>query len=300
MDIVEYQPHYLPELTDFYNDLVRVVPHCYPVQAEELEKAFAGQCGYEAYGERMKREAVFVAVDREVVGFIHAGEGVVRHDDATPQGAIRFLAYPRGRRGAGQALLDRAESWLRSCGLESVLVYRQAYRYPFYHFSHAYLSNHLEHIQALLLFNGYELCGGEIYLDWPDMKPGVPHSISDFDVELKVTQVSGPGRLPDLKVKAFHEDQEIGECFSISARAFSNREVVEEWIFTQWLGVTEPFQGKGLGRYLLGRSLVEARKAGYRHAAISTALNNHRALLFYANFGYRTVDWTRQFRRRLS
>jgi hypothetical protein len=31
---------------------------------------------------------------------------------------------------------------------------------------------------------------------------------------------------------------------------------------------------------------------GYRHASISTAVDNYRAALLYANLGYRVVDWT--------
>ena len=172
MKIVAYQAEYLPKLTDLYHELTRSVPHCYPIEAEELAGAFAGECGYESRGERMTREAVFVALDREVIGLVHVGEGSIgKGDERQPQGILRFLAYPRGRRDAGQALLERAEAWLRAGGLDSVLVYRQAYRYPFYHFAHAYLSNHLEHIQALLLFNGYQVCGGEVFLDWLDMDP---------------------------------------------------------------------------------------------------------------------------------
>jgi hypothetical protein len=38
--------------------------------------------------------------------------------------------------------------------------------------------------------------------------------------------------------------------------------------------------------------MLELRRAGYRHAAISTALDNYRAALFYSNLGYQVVDWT--------
>ena len=71
-------------------------------------------------------------------------------------GVIRFLAYPRGRRDVGQALLTQAEDWLRKRGRKAVIVFPQAYRYPFYAFPHAFISNNLEHVQALLLFNGYQ------------------------------------------------------------------------------------------------------------------------------------------------
>lgn len=300
MEIIEYQPHHLAELTELYNKLTQTIPHCYPIYPAELAAAFAGECGYESFGARLQSEAVFVAVDRTTVGFVHVGKGSVDEEGSPmPQGSIRFLAYPRGRRDIGQALLNHAEAWLRAHGLNFVLVYQQEYRYPFYHLSHAYLSNRLEHIQSLLLFNGYELCGGEIFLDWPNMDPDPPRELSGLKVDLEITHEPSQGRLPDLKIKAHYKGQEIGECVSLSARAFSNREMVEDWLFTWWLGISEPFQGNGLGRYLLGSALIEARQVGYRHAAISTALDNHRALLFYANFGYRAVDWTRQFSRTL-
>ena len=296
MEIVEYQPDHLPELTALYNTLTKSVPHCYPIYPEELAGAFAGQCSYESSGNRLTRDTVYVAIDQAVIGFVHVGEGHLdKGDHSAAQGVIRFLAYPRGRRDVGQALLTQAEARLRSYNLTSVLVYPQAYRYPFYHFSHAYLSNHLEHIQALLLCNGYQICGGEVFLDWPDMNPGSPKYNSGLDINLNTIHQPGKGRLPDLTVKAYHKGQEIGECISTSAGTFSKRDVVEDWIFTQWLGISEPFQGKGLGSYLLESALTESCKVGYRHAAISTALDNHRALLFYANCGYHAVDWTRQF-----
>ena len=43
--------------------------------------------------------------------------------------------------------------------------------------------------------------------------------------------------------------------------------------------------------YLRGRALVEMKKAGYRHAAISAGWDNYRAISFYSNYGYRVVDW---------
>ena len=49
-------------------------------------------------------------------------------------------------------------------------------------------------------------------------------------------------------------------------------------------------QGRGWGRYLLTRTLWEARRLGYRHTAISTCKRNYRAQLFYTNYGYRVTD----------
>ena len=76
-------------------------------------------------------------------------------------------------------------------------------------------------------------------------------------------------------------------------------EEAEDWFMTTWIGVEREFQGRGLGRHLLRRALIEMRRAGYRHAAISTERRNCRAFLFYANFGYRVVDWTYGYGREL-
>ena len=66
-----------------------------------------------------------------------------------------------------------------------------------------------------------------------------------------------------------------------------------------WLGVDRHYQRRGLGRYLLLRALHELGRKGYRHATISTAADNYRALLFYSNVGFHMADWTYGWRRRL-
>ncbi|HUU54157.1 MAG TPA: GNAT family N-acetyltransferase, partial [Armatimonadota bacterium] len=58
-------------------------------------------------------------------------------------------------------------------------------------------------------------------------------------------------------------------------------------------------QGKGLGKHMLARGLRAARDRGLRHAMISTDWNNHRAYLFYTNFGYGFLDRTFSFRKEL-
>ncbi|UCC67907.1 MAG: GNAT family N-acetyltransferase, partial [Armatimonadota bacterium] len=86
---------------------------------------------------------------------------------------------------------------------------------------------------------------------------------------------------------------------SLSAAEWHDAAEAHDWIFTDWLGVEEEMQGKGLGRHLLQRALQEARRLGYRHASISTSWDNHRAFLFYSNYGYRVADWTYEFARDL-
>lgn len=300
MKIIDYRPDHLAELTRIYNELALHVPHCYPIADAQLASAIAGDCGLESHGQRLTAETVFVAIEKdEPLGFVHVGEALTK-ETSGEAGVVRFLAYPRGRRDVGQTLLARAEDWLRGRKQTTVIVFPQAYRYPFYAFPHAFISNHLEHVQALLFFNGYHASNGEVFLDWPDFEPEQPGDVVDLDYQPVAMLEPSVGQLPNITVAAFLDGQRIGVCELLSASEFSRQPEMEEVAFCMWLGIEEPFQGKRLGRILLGGALVEAKKAGYRHAAISTAWDNHRALLFYANHGFRAVDWTRQFRRDLA
>ena len=191
MHVVPYHSGYLASVVGLYNQMTKGVPHCHPITPSDLAEAFNGGCGIESDGRKMRKEAILVAVEDEPIGFVHVGEGITPEKLGIEgvQGNIRFLCYPRGRRDVGQLLLEHAEAWVRDAGLDSMLVYRQNYRYPFYHFAHAFISNHLEHVQALLLLNEYVTCGGEVFLDWPNMAPTRPSGSGGLEVDLKVVVI---------------------------------------------------------------------------------------------------------------
>lgn len=307
MGILRYEPSMLGELALLYSRAVGSVPHCHPVTGEEFAKALAGlEAGGRSDGasdERMHSEDVLVATEGErAVGFAHVGMGLLREgeDDRAEaeRGVIRFLWYERGRRAAGQALVTAAENALRARGAARALAFTQTFRYPFYHLGYAYVSSAMDHVQAVLALSGYRRCDGEMFLDWPDFEPPASAGAGG-DVELTVEPQPGRGRRPGLAVRALHDCAELGRCVSVSAAEYAGAAEEEDWLFTKDLWVTEAEQGRGLGKALLGRSLAEARALGYRHAAISTDWRNHRAQLFYGNFGYRAVDWTYGFAREI-
>jgi GNAT superfamily N-acetyltransferase len=311
MKILDYSPDHLPELAALYNDLTRAVPHCYPALAQELAGAIAGEYGLESSGQHLAVESVFLASDGELLGFVHVGErdqprkengeedGEEEESGGSSTGVIRFLGYRRGCRDAGQALLETAENWFRERQISSVTVFPQAFRYPFYGFAHISISDRLDHVQALFFNNGYSVSEGEYVLDWPNFDPVFPEAPAGFDVDIYAQRTPSSGALPDVTLKAHLDDEQIGECVFIGASAFSRREEAQSWAFCNWLGVEEPYRRRGLGLYLLRLALVEVHDAGYIHAAISTALENYRALLFYTNYGFHVVDTTRQFSRQL-
>ena len=297
MEIVQYTPDLQISVTQFYNRLTADVPHCYAVKEEEFAAAIRGV----TTGKTDKKEggvdseAAFVAmVNGAVQAFIHVG---IEREERV-DGVIRFLGYERGARRAGQAVLEKAEAHLKTYDISRITAFWQDYRYRFYHFEHAYLSDALDQVQALLGFNGYKRSEGEVFLDWENYS--VTPVPSNLPVMLSTDWKDGRGQLPNCTVRAHQNGEEVGICESICGGEFSSHPDAQDWLHTVWLGVEDEFQGQGLGRYLLQYALQEMHEAGYRHAAISTAWDNHRAFLFYSNCGYRIVDWTYAFAKDLS
>lgn len=298
MKVVPYEPAMAGEAASIYNGLIRGVPHCYPVSVEDFATALAPAAGEDSTHERLHSEAAWVVREGEsALGFVHVGVERPEKKGQDEQGVIRFLGYRRGRRHAGQLLLEAAEKYCRQHALKQLQAFSD-YLYSFYYFPPVRLSDRLDHVQALLEFNGYEKCEGEVVLDWPDYQPVEPVP-AGVPAEITVKWEDGRGKRPNLTLKALQGKGEIGWCHCFCAGEYSRAAEAQDWLFTTWLGVADRLQGRGLGRYLLQRALKEMHQVGYRHAALSTDWRNPRAFLFYSNYGYRTVDWTYAFRRDL-
>ena len=301
MDILQYTPDMQTQVTQFYNRMTADVPKCYPVKAEEFAVAIQGVTTGKADKKEggLDSETAFVAmVNGALQAFIHVGIGQDGDNREEDIGVIRFFSYERGARRVGQAVLERAETYLKTFNISRIFAFPQDCRYRFYHFEHAYLSDALDQVQGLLGFNGYHRSTGEVFLDWEDYS--VTPLPSNLPVTLSIKWKDGRGQLPNCTVLAHQNGEQVGICESLCGGEFSSHTDAHAWLHTVWLGIEDDFQGQGLGRYLLQYALQEMKKIGYRHAAISTAWDNHRAFLFYSNCGYRTVDWTYEFVKDLS
>ena len=294
MEIVQYTPKLQSALTEFYNRLTVNVPHCYPVKEEEFALAMRGVNGKADMQEGgLDFETAFIAImNRTVQAFIHVGIGQVGDNREIPVGVIRFLGYERGARRAGQVVLEKAEAYLKACNVAHIDAFSQDCRYRFYHFENAGLSDALDHVQALLGFNGYQCCSGEVFLDWENYS--VIPTPTSVPVTFSIDWEQGQGQLPNCTVSAYRNGEKIGECESVSGGEFSSYPDAQDWLHTVGLDIDDPYQGQGIGRYLLQYTLQEMHKIGYRHATISTSWTNYRAFLFYSNCGYHAVDWTYQ------
>ena len=294
MEIVQYTPKLQSALTEFYNRLTANVPHCYPVTAEEFALGICGLMGEADKNEGgLDAETAFIAITNGTVqAFIHVGI-----DRTSPVGVIRFLGYERGARRAGQAALETAEAHLEACNVAQIDAFSADHRYRFYHFQNAGLSDGLDHVQALLGFNGYQYGSGEVFLDWENYS--VTPTPTSVPVTFSVDWERGRGQLPNCTVTAYYDDEEVGVCESVSGGEFSSHPDAQDWLHTIGLDIEDPYQGQGIGRYLLQYSLQEMHKVGYRHATISTDWENYRAFLFYSNCGYHVADWTYELEKHL-
>ncbi|MDE0553101.1 MAG: GNAT family N-acetyltransferase [Candidatus Poribacteria bacterium] len=301
MEIRQYTPDMETSVTQFYNHLTTNVPHCHPVTEEEfaiaINRVTTDKADLKENG--LDSETAFVAIVNGVIqAFIHVGISPAGEHRKENLGVIRFLGYERGARRVGQAVLEKAEAYLKTFNVSQISAFPQDCRYRFYHFEHAYLSDALDQVQGLLGFNGYRRSEGEVFLDWEDYS--VTPVPSSLPVTLSIDWKEGRGQHPNCTVLAHQDGEQVGICESICGGEFSSHPDAQDWFHTVWLGVEDDFQGQGLGRYLLQYTLQEMKKVGYRHAAISTAWDNHRAFLFYSNCGYWTVDWTYEFSKNLS
>ena len=292
-------------LAAVYDEVHADVPFCPPVDEGEFARGFPYRAfSRPEYEEEVLAETVFVAREGgEVAGFADVALCRVVFDGKEERrGLLRSLVFPVGRRRAGEALLEAAEDWARESGVEIVRAFRNSAIYDhgghrFHHLDYGMLSDRLVHIRALLLIRGFEPSGGEVFLlagDYPE--PPAEPDPAGLRIEVEVAAPERAAR-PGIYVRAYRGEKEIGVFESCSAAEFSASPDLDDTGFVQGLNVVREQQGRRLGLVLHTRGLLEMRRAGFRHAAISTDWRNARALLFYANHGYRLADTLNEFSR---
>ena len=70
LEIVDYHPNLLADVAGLYAEATRLVPHCFPIEDDELGAYLAGECGCEFDDGPLRVQATKVAV-REA-GYRHA------------------------------------------------------------------------------------------------------------------------------------------------------------------------------------------------------------------------------------
>lgn len=294
MRIVQYEPTHADALTRLYNEVVAgLVPRCYPVTTETLSSELSGTS---ADPENLiHSEQVLTAVrGREPVAFAHLAIGRKDRGDNQEHGHIRFLCCRHGDRDVGAALLKKAEGYFKGQKVSDSIAFWHYHKYPFYYRESACLSDRLGHVAAWLGLNGYRPIRGEIMMEMPNYTPA-DILLPEIAVELREDLKPGHGKLPDLDLKVYLGQREVGTCTCVSCAQYGEDKDLDEWWLPEWLGLEDEVQGKGVGRFLLRTALRRMHDRGYRHAAISTDEQNYRAACLYTSEGYRVIDRTHAY-----
>ena len=290
MNLLSFDPSMIPALARCYHDLVAPMPYSWPVPEAWFQDLTP------SHWQGCTEEEMLVAQDGgEMVGFVHVGISAPPSktwDIAGEPGVIRFLSYRPGERPIGAALLEAAEQWIRERERTEIWAVCGSYMYAFYPFF-GHISERISHLPPFFWIAGYENHETEVFFEWRDfVVPEVP--LPDVGVEVVCERTR-----TQAKLIVRQGEQQVGECRMTWMVDDPWHPQFADWCDCDYLGLDEPFQGKGLGRYLLARGLTEMRAAGARHARINTDWNNYRAYLFYTNLGYRFLDRTFGFQKEL-
>jgi len=288
-------------LTQVYNKQTADVPHCYPVSPVEFGSGLRSLKSDRHFRELDWEKIIVGKRSGRIIGFAHISKGKIEFSDRKRIGGlIHFLTYQAGYRSAGQAILEECERDLHNSGIRQIWAFQNVCSYPFYHLEFGNLSDRMGHVYGLFRINGYEVNEGERFME--EREFGVTEPIlPDAQVQIIIKQ-EPPKRavLPGLVVQSYRGDKQIGICEAGSAGECCQSGEAQDCFFIHWLGVEEPEQGKGWGRYLLQRMRWEMHKIGYRNAVISTDMANYRALTFYTNYGYQVTDTVYGFAKSMS
>jgi GNAT superfamily N-acetyltransferase len=279
------------DLAKAYNEqIAALVPHCHTVSPEELGTGCYQKTG-DDFLSTLDAERIIVGIHGgKIRGFAHVRVGEIERGGRRLKGGfIHFLTYAVGHRKVGQAILEACERHFRGRAVSTIRAF-DGHFYRFHHLGFPLVSDRMGHVYGLFGMNGYKLAGeGEVFLECVDYPIGSP-APPDPVVKVQVQRQEGQGELPNLTVRALREGQEIGCCIALSGGDYCRAREAQKRIFVDGLSVTDREQGRGWGRYLLARTLQEARQLGYRHTVISTGVRNYRAQLLYSNYGYRVTD----------
>ena len=282
-------------LAELYNVHAAEIPYEYPVDQDSFVEAIARP------NETLKEEVLLVAVETgQPKGYIHAG--IIPNNDSSDEkiGLIRFLAFPRTRRAIGQTLLDHAHEYLRTLGVSTFQAFNYGFGYPCTWFGH--LKSPWEHIYALLGSNGYHVNelpelkkpGWTQIMVWRDFELSEP-VLSDKGIEVQVDNtpifpgLPSYGDLPTVAVRVFRDEELVGGHEMRPYYLPQWNQASQNTCCTSGIGVNEKERGRGIGRYLMERSLFEMQRLGCHHAILDVDPGNFTALLLYASMGYRTI-----------
>lgn len=220
MNVEYYDVNKANDLVYVYNDQLKDTPYFYSVMPEEFEDGIRNRINQDEKTSLDSEKIIVGKQNDEILGFSHVSVGKANQFGKEKEGGfIHFFTYKVGYRSLGQAILTESEKYLYSFNVPQIWAFLHASSYRFYHLGFGHISDRIAHVYGLFGINGYKIDIGEVFMSYPRYR--VPEPILPDDmIRIVVTKKEGRGLLPNLHVQAFYNDNEIGECISVSFGEF--------------------------------------------------------------------------------
>jgi ribosomal protein S18 acetylase RimI-like enzyme len=277
----------LPLLHRLYCAVTGPLPHGFSACLEEFAAALRNHPAH------LRRSMTQVAVSGgEPVAFARAGLAEPVPDrwmlSEEGQGLLFGPIFAPERAEAGAALLAAARKHLRERGVKKISAFDpiESVGMPFYNGGWCSLSERLPHILGLLARHGFRVRHREFCMTRPDL-PAPDAEDPGFPYDLRY-ETRDQNR---YTLRLYDRDTYAGVCrFSRMFPLRSARREAERWGYIDGLGVTESYQGRGLGRVLMEHTLARLRRIGCGPVCLTTGSENYRAQNLYFSLGFALVD----------
>jgi ribosomal protein S18 acetylase RimI-like enzyme len=281
IEVVEPQAAHVDALRQIYLSATSAAPHCrFAPDAERFAECLLRP--------RLIPTQIFVAEER---GAPQGFAALVRvRSNGVEQEAISalFFSHP----AAGQALLDACEG--RASGDLQAFPAEHG-RCPIVGYNAGWdgLSDRIPGVAQLLAHNGYapvyrELClirdlvGGVA-------EPGAPPA--GVDVRESI------GDEKQFVLRALIGEQEAGECHYVTLANLGGADAARTG-YVWWLNVQPEARRRGIGRYLMLRTLDHLRRLGCESCWLTTGAENWPAQPLYLALDFEIVDCTASYQKR--
>ena len=264
--------------------------NCYAVSPEKFCRDIIVDAADDESLASSKNESLLVATEgQKALGFAHLCIGLAELDGKNVEcGILRCLAFPPERREIGESLLIASESRLRPFAGGTIDAFPLYNGYAFHNHKVGILSDKLSHVVDLLTASSYTPHDGHLTLT--KSLDSIDETVLPKEIDIAIEKTPGDGKLPDIRVRALHRGNRIGQCRSMSGFRYADQKHMQTLCYTRFLGVDEAFSRRGIGRHLLTRALQEMRSEGYDRTALNCRQANNRVLALYSDVGYLTLD----------
>jgi GNAT superfamily N-acetyltransferase len=309
MRVRPYEPGDAEEVHALYAGLVAHLPHHRPVTLEQLAAEIL--TSRHRAGRRQAPEengSALVADHRgRVAAFVRGTYTPVDLNDwpeTTETGLLEWLvAGPEDEESARAAIRAALAELDRH---QPRRVYACAYSFgpTFHNEACAMLPSAWAWLGHWLGLERFAPQHGEIRLrkplTGPVERPTLPPGAELRAEPTRFAHVVDEGLEPDTNSFCRHlriGDEEAGQCHCYWSEAFIAG-AGHGNLYVSWLGISEAWRGRGLGRVLLRNAIAHAAERGAASVTLTTGAENYRAQALYFSEGFRLVDVMWQFERK--